>query len=185
MLSSPADFPFFNNYSASPPLYEGWGGHPLCLSEDSSVLMGLHWSCDCTAQSSILSIGSVPLDHSLVKHFPERSWTVVDFPCFTVVKSFIILYTLSLSFFLNFFFQFLYTVLLSSLPSLNVVVHSLRFSVPPGLNRFLSKFSTFVAHIKYICSDPELFCFFLSFFLSSSSFLKIFAKDPPDCFSHC
>ena len=43
-----------------PPLIcEGWGGHPLCLSGDSSVLMDLHWPCSCIAQSSILSIGSV------------------------------------------------------------------------------------------------------------------------------
>ena len=42
-----------------PHLCEGWGGHPLCLSDDSSVLMDLRWSCSCTAQSSILSIGSV------------------------------------------------------------------------------------------------------------------------------
>ena len=34
-------------------------GHPL--SWDSSVLTDLHWSCSCTAQSSILSIGSVSL----------------------------------------------------------------------------------------------------------------------------
>ena len=42
-----------------PLLCEGWGGHPVCLSGDSSVLMDLHWPCSCTAQSSILSIGSV------------------------------------------------------------------------------------------------------------------------------
>ena len=56
MLLTPADFPFL----LQPPLLcEGWGGHPLCLYGDSSVLMDLHWPCDCTAQSSILSIGSV------------------------------------------------------------------------------------------------------------------------------
>ena len=40
---------------------EGWGGHPLCLSGDSPVLIDLHWPCDCTGQCSILSIGSVSL----------------------------------------------------------------------------------------------------------------------------
>ena len=44
-----------------PLLCEGWGGHPLCLSWDSSVLMDLYWPCDCTAYSSIPSIGSVSL----------------------------------------------------------------------------------------------------------------------------
>ena len=42
-----------------PLLCEGWGGHSLCLSGYSSVLIDLHWPCGCTAQSSILSIGSV------------------------------------------------------------------------------------------------------------------------------
>ena len=31
---------------------------------------------------------------SSVRHFPERSWTVVSFPCFTVVKSFTSSYAL-------------------------------------------------------------------------------------------
>ena len=30
-----------------PLLCEGWGGHPLCLSGYSSVLMDLHWPCGC------------------------------------------------------------------------------------------------------------------------------------------
>ena len=44
-----------------PLLCEGWGSHPLCLSGDSPVVMDLHWPCNCTAQSSIPSIGSVSL----------------------------------------------------------------------------------------------------------------------------
>ena len=44
-----------------PHLCEGWGGRPLYLSGDSSVLMDLHFLRDCTAQSSILSIGSLSL----------------------------------------------------------------------------------------------------------------------------
>ena len=84
-----------------PLLCEGWGGHPLCLSGDNSVLMDLHWPFSCTAQSSILSIGSVSVALS-VRHFPERSWTVVAFPCFTVVKSFTSWYVLLLLFFIRF-----------------------------------------------------------------------------------
>ena len=42
-----------------PFLCEGWGGHPLCLSGDNSVLMDLYWTCDFTAQSGVLSTGSV------------------------------------------------------------------------------------------------------------------------------
>ena len=52
-----------------PLLCEGWCGHPLCLSGDSSVLMDLHWPCSCTAQSSILSIVSV--SRSSVRHFAK------------------------------------------------------------------------------------------------------------------
>ena len=51
---------FLSMIVLQPPLLsKGWGGHPLCPSGDSSVLKDLHWSCSCTAQSSILSIGSV------------------------------------------------------------------------------------------------------------------------------
>ena len=44
-----------------PLLCEGWGSHLLCLFGDSPVLMDFHWPCDCTAQRSMLFIGSVSL----------------------------------------------------------------------------------------------------------------------------
>ena len=60
MLSTPADFHFVSDCTAaSSPLGEGGGGHPVCLSGNSEVQMDLHWPCGCTAQSSILFIGSV------------------------------------------------------------------------------------------------------------------------------
>ena len=76
-------------------LCEGWGGHPLSLSGDSSVLMDLQWPCSlyCSEQYSVHQFS---ICHSSVRHFPEISWTVVAFPCFTVVKSFIIWYALLL-----------------------------------------------------------------------------------------
>ena len=64
MLSTPADFPFFNDCIAAFIFYffyffcEGWGGRPLCMSGNSSVLIDPRWPCACTAQSSILSISS-------------------------------------------------------------------------------------------------------------------------------
>ena len=82
-----------------PLLCEGWGGHPLCLSGNSPVLRDLNWPWDCTTQCSILSIGSVSL--VLLRHFPERSWIVVAFPSFTVVKAFTSWYALLLLFFLR------------------------------------------------------------------------------------
>ena len=72
----------------------------MCLSGDSQVLMDLHWPCDCIAQCSVLSIGLV--SRSFMRHFPKRSWTVVAFPCFTVVKSFTSWYAFLLLFFLRF-----------------------------------------------------------------------------------
>ena len=79
---------------------ERWGGHRLCLSEDSSVQMDLYWSCDCTALQ--YSVNRFSISRSSVRHFPERSWTVVAVPCFTVVKSFTSRYALLLLFFLRF-----------------------------------------------------------------------------------
>ena len=80
-------------------LCKGWGGCPLCLG---------------TVQCWWISIGLVIVQlravfcltgsvyHSSVRHFPERSWIVVAFPCFTVVKSFTSLYAHLLLFFLRF-----------------------------------------------------------------------------------
>ena len=121
--------------------------------------MDLHWPCGCTAQSSILSIGSVSV--ALLRHFPERSWTVVNFPCLTVVKSFTSSYALLLLFFLR-FHQSHYTVPLSSFFSLfhariDVVVHFFVFLGSFRLESFLSQFSPFVAQIKNFCSYPGFF----------------------------
>ena len=100
-LLTPADFLFFSDCTATSTSLQRIGWSSLCLSGHSSVLMDLHWPCHCTAQSSILSIGSVSC-HSSVRHFPERSWTVVAFPCFTVVKSFTSWYALLQLFFFRF-----------------------------------------------------------------------------------
>ena len=64
-----------------PLLCEGSGGTPLYMPGDSSVMMDHRLPCDSTAQSSILSIGSVSL--VLLLRFPVQSWTVAAFPCFT------------------------------------------------------------------------------------------------------
>ena len=100
ILSTPADFPFLNGYTAASAALRRWGRRRLCLSWDSPALMDLHWPCNCTAQSSILSKGSV--SPVLLRQFPERSWIVVAFPCFTVVTSFTSWYALLLLFFLRF-----------------------------------------------------------------------------------
>ena len=101
MLSTPADFPFFNDCTATSTSLRrmGWSfsvsawvqfstdGSPLALWLYSSELYSVHRFSIC---------------HSSVRHFPERSWTVVAFPCFTVVKSFTSWYALLLLLFLRF-----------------------------------------------------------------------------------
>ena len=57
-----------------PFLCQGWGGHPLCLSGNISLLMDLHWPCSCTAQEQY-SVHRFSICRSSVRHFPERSWT--------------------------------------------------------------------------------------------------------------
>ena len=71
---------FFNIFHFS-LLCKGWGGCPLCLSGDSSVLMDLHRSCDCRAQNSTLSICSVSF---FCKAF---SWVILDSSNFSLFHS--------------------------------------------------------------------------------------------------
>ena len=114
---------------------------------------------------------------SSVRHFPERSWTVVTFPCFTVVKFFTSWYALLLLFFLRFSSISLHCSPIHFFPlfhaPLNVVVHFLVFVRSFRLESFLSQFPPFVAQIKNFCRDA-------GFLL-----LTMFAKDLTGCFSHC
>ena len=101
MLSTQADSPFFSDCTvASTSLRKmGWSssvsiweqsstdGSPLALWLYTSVQHSFH---------------RFSISRSSVRNFPERSWTVVAFPCFTVVKSFTSWYALLLLFFLRF-----------------------------------------------------------------------------------
>ena len=101
MLSTPADFPFINDCTAASTSFQRirwsssvsvWGqfstdGSPLALWLYSSEQYSVH---------------RFRISCSFVRHFPERSWTVVAFLCFTVVKSFTSWYALLLLFFLRF-----------------------------------------------------------------------------------
>ena len=130
--------------------------------------MALHWPCSCTAKSSILSIGSVSVA------LRERSWTVVAFPCLTVVKSFTSWYALLLLFFLRFpsislhcspiqFSLAFFMLLLMSLFT------SLYFSDPSGSNRFFLS-SLLLLHRSIIYAVTQ------GFFL-----LTMFAEDLTGC----
>ena len=161
MLSTPADFPFFNDCTAASTYLRrmGWS---------SSVSVWVQFSTDGSPlalwlySSEQYSVHRFSICRSSVRHCPERSWTVVAFPCLTVVKSFTSWYALLLLFFLRFS-----SVLLHCSPiqfslaffhsPLGVVVHFLVFLRSFGLESFLSQFSSFVAQIKNVCSDPGFF----------------------------
>ena len=114
------------------------------------------------------SVHRFSISRSSVRHFPERSWTVVAFPYFTVVKPFTSWY----AFFCCSSSDFLlsrYTVLLSSflLPFSCIswcFVHFLIFLRSFRFNFVLSQVSPFVAQIKNFCNDPGIFSFLLTMF---------------------
>ena len=101
MLSTPADFPFFNDCTAASTSLRkmGWSSSVSVwgkFSTDGSPLALWLYS------SKQYSVHRFSICRSSVRHFPERSWTVVAYPCFTVVKSFTSWYALLLLFFLRF-----------------------------------------------------------------------------------
>ena len=101
MLSTPADFPFFNDCTAASTSLRrmGWS---------SSVSFWVRFSTDGSPMALWLysseqySVYRFSICRSPVRHFPEWSWIVVAFPRFTVVKSFTSWYALLLLFFLRF-----------------------------------------------------------------------------------
>ena len=114
MLLTPADFPFFNDYTAASTSLQrmGWS---------SSVSVWVQFSTNGSPlalwlySSEHYSVHRFSICRSSVRHFPERSWTVVTFPCFTVVKSFTSSYALLLLFFFRFSSISLHCSLSSSL----------------------------------------------------------------------
>ena len=103
MLLTPADFPFFSDCTAASTSVRkmGWSSSVSAwvqLSTDGSPLALWLYS------SEQYSVHRFSISHSSVRHFPEQSWTVVAFPCFTltVVKSFTSWYALLLFLFFRF-----------------------------------------------------------------------------------
>ena len=134
-----------------PLLCDEWGGRLLHLSGDSLLLMDFHWSCDCTAQSSIVSIGSMlPF---LLSEFS---------PFLTVVKSFTGWHALLLLFVLR-IFQSHYSVLSSFylcffMHLLILLFISLYFSDSSGSNHFFLRSLLFL-HRSRIYSVTQSFFF--------------------------
>ena len=149
MLSTPADFPFFSDCTAASTSLRrmGWS---------SSVSVWVQFSTDGSPLASWLynseqySVHRFSICCSSVRHFPARSWIILAFLCFTVVKSFTSWYALLLLFFLRFSsislhcspIQFSFAFFMHLLM---ILFTSLYFSDPSALTRFFFQLSPSVA----------------------------------------
>ena len=181
MSSTPADFPFFSDCTAASTFLRrmGW---------PSSVSVWVQFSTDGSPltlwlyNSEQYSVHQFSMCRSSVRHFPERSWTVVTSPCFTVVKSFTSLYAPLLLFFLRFSSISLHCspiqfFLAFFMHLLMLLFTSLYFSDPSGSNLFFLS-SLLLSHRSRISAVIQV-CFFVFFLLT------MFAKDLTGCLSHC
>ena len=168
MLSTQADFPFFNDCTAASTSLRrmGWSSSVSVLvqfSTDGSPLALYLYS------SEQYSVHRFSMCRSSVRHFPELSWTVVAFPfhsgqvfhqlvCpLTVVLPQILPIQFSLAFFIH---------------HLMLLFTSLYFSDPSGSNLFFLS-SLLFSHSSRISAVIQ------GFFL-----LTMFAKDLTGCSSH-
>ena len=83
MLSTPADFPFFNDCTAASTFQRrmGWSSSVSAwvqFSTDGSPLTLWLYS------SEQYSVHRFSICRFSVRHSPERSWTVVAFPCYAI-----------------------------------------------------------------------------------------------------
>ena len=129
------------------------------FSTDGSLLVLWLYS------SEQYSVHRFSISRSSVRHFPERSWTVIAIPCFTVVKSFTNWYALLLMFFLRFSsislhcspIQFSCAFLVHLLM---LLLTSLYFSDPSGSNLFFLS-SLLLSHRSRISAVTQGY-FFIS-----------------------
>ena len=107
------------------------------------------------------SVHRFSICRSSVRHFPERSWTVVALPFHSGQVFHQLVSPLTVGLPQNFFnltTLFSCPVFFSLFHApLDVVVHFVVFLRSFRLNFFLSQFSPFVAQIKNVCSDPGFF----------------------------
>ena len=129
--------------------------------------------------------GKRHLNEGFVDSYRQVNFTVVTFPCFTVVKSFIGWYALLLLFFLRFSSISLHCspIQFSSaffMHLLMLLFTSLYFSDTSGSNLFFLG-SSHLWHRSRISAVTQVFCLFVFFcFL-----LTMFAKDLTGSSSHC
>ena len=138
--------------------------------------MDLHWPCSCTAQSSILSIGSGSVALLRGIFLNDHSSRFPLFNSCQVFRQLVCPLTVVLpQIFFSLTTLFSYPVFLSLFHApLDVVVHFLVFLRSFRLKLFF-QFSPFVTQIENFCSDSGFFFFLLT----------MFAKGLTDCFSHC
>ena len=161
MLPTPADFPFFNDCTAASTSLPrmGWSSSVSVwgqLSTDGSPLALQLYS------SEQYSVHRFSICRSSVRHFPERSWTVVDSPVsqWSCLSFGMPSYCCSSSDFL----QSNYTVLLSSflwpffMHLLMLLLTSLYFSDPSGSNLFFLS-SLLLSHRSRISAVIQVFFF--------------------------
>ena len=177
MMSTPADFPFFNDCTAASTSLRrmGWS---------SSVSVWVQFSTDGSPlalwlyNSKQYSVHRFSICRSSVRHFPEQSWTIVAFPCFTVVRSFTTWYALLLLFFIRFSSISLHysPIQFSSaffMHLLMLLFTFLYFTYPSGPNLFFLS-SLLLLHRSRLSAVAQFFFFRLT----------MFAKDLTGYFSH-
>ena len=71
-MSTQADFPFFNDYTAASTSLRRMSGHPLCLSRDSPVLMDLH-QCQNYRTVSLISYPSKVMLNIIQNRLKQRA----------------------------------------------------------------------------------------------------------------
>ena len=136
MLSTPADFPFYNNCTAASTSLRrmGWSFSLSVWWQSSTDGSPLAWWLYGSVQ---YSVHRFIISRSSVRHFPELSWTVVELVCSLTVVLPQIFFNLTTLFY-PVFFCFFHA-------PLDVVVHFLVFLSSFRLKSFLSQLSPFVA----------------------------------------
>ena len=162
MMSTPADFSFFNVYTAESASVSVWGQF---TTDESPLALWLY-------SSEQYSVHRFNMSCSSVRHFPERSWIVVALPCFTVVKYFTSWWALLLLFsprFSSISLQFSSAFFMHFLMLLFIFMY---FSDPSGWNFFFLSYLHLLDRSKNSSLTQGLF-FRIFFFFANKKYMQI------------
>ena len=183
MLSTLADFPFFNDRTATTTSLRRMGVIILCV-----CLGTVQYRCISSGlvivQLKAVFCPSIQYPRSFVRYFPERPWLVVALPCFEVVKSFTSGYALLLLFFLIFSSVSLYCS--------PILFFCCCFCCPfsctswcccslPCIPQILQAQIFSLSVLSFCHTDEEFLQWPRVFFF----LLTLFTKDLTGCLSHC